>query len=170
VDRPQRAHSQIHTAIEHRHRRRDTHISCGAPVCASRVCVHGAWCGACERGAAVRVCVRISQRRHTPGSVVDAVRVGAVGACVERARPALRVRGLREPHTGRIRLGLKVQHRQKSDGAELPRRRRGHKRQGRNPQAPRKSAPASACNRRRTSRRPHAQCATHHSIHTIFPK
>ena len=37
-----RPHSRIHTAIEHRDRHRDTHISCGDPVCASHVCVHGA--------------------------------------------------------------------------------------------------------------------------------
>jgi len=60
-----------------------------------------------------------SARANTPGSVVNAVRVGAVGAAVQRARPALGVRCLRETHAGQVRLGLEVEHRKLSDCAEL---------------------------------------------------
>jgi len=48
-------------------------------------------------------------RGAQPGSVVDAVRVGAVGPRVEGARPPLRVCSLWEANAGQVGLRLEVQ-------------------------------------------------------------
>ena len=45
---------------------------------------------------------------RSPLGGVDAVRVGAVGTSVNRARPALSMRSLGEADTGKVRFGLQV--------------------------------------------------------------